>query len=1171
MPSGAFTKAQPSDTPRGPYIGPRSFARTAEDRERFFGRDKEIEALIALIAAEPLVILSAESGAGKTSISEAGLSPNLGKADWYVLPRGRVSGPVHPGVREKGGNPYAFCLLSSLCPERDASSFVGLSLMQGLDRLTPRQQDSDGEPLRRLLIIDQAEEIFTFYPEGWIEGDRRGFFTELGEALRRSQGLHVLVIIRDDFMAKLSPFARMLPGELRAHFHLERLRHAQARDAIEKPLLTTIRHYADGVPQRIVEDLSRIRVQDEAGATKEIPGPYVEPVQLQLVCDDLWHKLPDDVVEITVHHWERYGNVDHALQQFYEAVLRDCIAATAADEDHVRSWFETRLITPGRTRGLVFRQKSNVGGLAIEIVDYLERRHLLRAEMRSGGRWYELTHDRLIGPILNSNAPFNARKEAEREARARELDRARRWRRLLVRAGVLTGALVAMLGWIAFDHNRAHARAEEEEAQRVDKTKKELENARRVAKMQAAATLRQAMERVLGDDPELGVLLAREGLRRGLNEREFREGQWRAAQRSRLDRLYRHDGAVHRVVFSPSGMLLATASEDNTARIFRTDSDDAKCKLVHNTPVRSVAFVDEGTVVTVDHDDTLSFWRVDGCKKEASRAVNHRVEDVAVARAGWLATLGDEAATSPVGRLWKLSTTNPTGEMVVSAQLRPQGPIQSTAGFSHVAISPDQQWIVGILTGQLAQLWSSDGVAIKRLEKDILWPAVTSAQFGRHSKRLAVGFRNYISLWSNPLGASDLLLSHDAVDVAFGGANDDLLVVAAADGSLATWRISEGAGARPLIARAGPRWQTHAKDITSVAASPDGETIATSSSDGSVYVWAMDPDRAEHSFRAPNALYLRFLKEDDQLVLLNSGIDMELRGSDGKRVRSLPSGSVGFRGVPSHDGSRFFGVTYGGAVIVDPIRNRSADRFQCATAEWKGVNTDLRGERICFISRTTAHVCDVRSRGSLGFWDEKATAKSGPLADCALSADGKFLTVIGSTGVAVFDIDTGKEHAFLPGEWEGGDFLSDGRTVVVRDRSWRVFKYDINENSLMPWGELGRATSVDWSVDEQTILTSQTEGIVRVISINPAQGLPLEYHAPGDVVDAVISMSGRHFAVLSEGAVNLYSPDKTRQRVERRVKVADTDVRRLTDEECTQYLGIPGCEHADLTSARLEK
>jgi DNA-binding GntR family transcriptional regulator len=38
------------------------------------------------------------------------------------------------------------------------------------------------------------------------------------------------------------------------------------------------------------------------------------------------------------------------------------------------------------------------------VVRALEDRHVLRAEQRSGSRWYELQHDRLIGPLRQADS-----------------------------------------------------------------------------------------------------------------------------------------------------------------------------------------------------------------------------------------------------------------------------------------------------------------------------------------------------------------------------------------------------------------------------------------------------------------------------------------------------------------------------------------------------------------------------------------------------------------------------------------------------------------------------------------------------------------------------------------------------------------------------------------------
>ena len=60
-----------------PYVGPRSFERNAVDRDRFFGRDRETQEIISLIYSHPLLLIYAQSGAGKTSLFNTKIAPTL--------------------------------------------------------------------------------------------------------------------------------------------------------------------------------------------------------------------------------------------------------------------------------------------------------------------------------------------------------------------------------------------------------------------------------------------------------------------------------------------------------------------------------------------------------------------------------------------------------------------------------------------------------------------------------------------------------------------------------------------------------------------------------------------------------------------------------------------------------------------------------------------------------------------------------------------------------------------------------------------------------------------------------------------------------------------------------------------------------------------------------------
>src|SRR5207249_10544398 len=60
--------------------------------------------------------------------------------------------------------------------------------------------------------------------------------------------------------------------------------------------------------------------------------------------------------------------------------------------------------TPNGTRALVYLTWSpSEDEIDTNVIDALQSNHLIREVWLSGARWYELTHDRLIGPIKDGN------------------------------------------------------------------------------------------------------------------------------------------------------------------------------------------------------------------------------------------------------------------------------------------------------------------------------------------------------------------------------------------------------------------------------------------------------------------------------------------------------------------------------------------------------------------------------------------------------------------------------------------------------------------------------------------------------------------------------------------------------------------------------------------------
>src|SRR5215203_2027456 len=88
--------------PIEPFIGPRPFKAVEADQLRFSGRDSEIDEIVALIISQRVLLIYAQSGAGKTSIINAGVVPSLMKDGFEVLPVARVqiTSPISDIVSE---------------------------------------------------------------------------------------------------------------------------------------------------------------------------------------------------------------------------------------------------------------------------------------------------------------------------------------------------------------------------------------------------------------------------------------------------------------------------------------------------------------------------------------------------------------------------------------------------------------------------------------------------------------------------------------------------------------------------------------------------------------------------------------------------------------------------------------------------------------------------------------------------------------------------------------------------------------------------------------------------------------------------------------------------------------------------------------------------------------
>ena len=399
-----------------PYPGPRPF--TAAERDRFFGRTRELQDLAALVIAQPVTVLYGPTGAGKTSLICAGVIPELERADFDVLPLARVGGLLPPGTdAARLRNVFTYSVLLHWAPDGADDDALTRHTLASYLRAMPGVDDGVQRP--KVIVLDQLEDLFTAYPAQWEQ--REAFLRELGECVRGERSergatpgnaspgeppMRLLLAIRDSRLADLERHAALFPDDLRARLPLDGLRVPAAMEAISGPAGNL---FSGTDAEQLARNLAQRRVRLANGKLALIASDRVEPMQLQLACDERFQRggrggplgKPRDP--------------DEALTRFYDVAVARARAGFRS-ERKLRRFVADRLLTPEGARNQALRGPRATAGLANKLVDALERERLIRSETRGGRTWVELAHDRLVPAIHLSNLSWSESQVRRRRA-----------------------------------------------------------------------------------------------------------------------------------------------------------------------------------------------------------------------------------------------------------------------------------------------------------------------------------------------------------------------------------------------------------------------------------------------------------------------------------------------------------------------------------------------------------------------------------------------------------------------------------------------------------------------------------------------------------------------------------------------------------------------------------
>ena len=299
-----------SKNSENPYVGTRAF-RTGET---LYGRRREARELHDLLISERIVLLYSPSRAGKTSLIQARLIPELKAEGFSVFPIIQATSPYHYLLSDQPQSSNRYILSALLHLESDLPAKFQLPL-QKLAQLTLADylKKRLAEEQNAVLIFDQCEEILMQDP---TDTDvKRDFFKQVGEVLR-NRCRWALFAIDERYRGNLQPYQSLIPTRLKTSFRLNLLEKHAAIEAVKRPALQHGVEIDSDTAEKLIDELCRLQIFRSSGVKTSVIGTPIEPGWLQFVCLDLWKQPrvnPKKIcnAELSIINIERREDKEH--------------------------------------------------------------------------------------------------------------------------------------------------------------------------------------------------------------------------------------------------------------------------------------------------------------------------------------------------------------------------------------------------------------------------------------------------------------------------------------------------------------------------------------------------------------------------------------------------------------------------------------------------------------------------------------------------------------------------------------------------------------------------------------------------------------------------------------------------------------------------------------------
>jgi WD40 repeat protein/ABC-type branched-subunit amino acid transport system substrate-binding protein/DNA-binding SARP family transcriptional activator len=1130
-----------------PYQGLHCFEES--DADRFFGRERLTAGLLGRLGTHSFLTVIGASGSGKSSLLRAGLVPALSRGTQPISDRSSDVYLLTPTARPLEA------LVSSLVPSTDSAAQAALlaDLSRDPHGLRRFLSHLDGTTTRKVLVVDQFEEIFTLCNEGF---EREAFVDNLlGASDAPGAPLCVVIALRADFYAHCAEHERLRECVAQHQEYVGPMDASELRRAIERPADKRGCTLEPGLTDLLLRD-----VGEEPGAL-----PLLSHVLLET-----WQRRRGR--RMTLAGYAAAGGLHGAIAQTAESVFSQRLTL---DQQPIARRIFVDLTELGEgtqdTRGrlaIAELARSPAEQQAIPtVLHVLADARLVTLHEES----VEVAHEALIRAWPRLREWLNADRQAVR-VRRQLLRAAQEWERLGRDLGSLYRGvqLAQALDW-AGDHRAelgpledaflvaSHETAEQEANEREAQREREIDAARQLAEAEqrradeqrrAASQLRQraaflgvalgvavimaGVAVVFGDqarheartavarelsaaalanlnvDPERAALLAVQAAETtlavdGTSTADAEDALHRVAPLLRAEfRFASGAGRVLAVAFSPDGKRLVTANEDGTASV--VDLTTGQLRMVlrgHAAAVNAVAFSPNGNLIATAGDDhTARVWDATS-GQQLNILAGHAQEVKRLAFSPDAARLAT-ASTDGTIRLWQLSS----GTTVLDVRPEAAGmiglhPLSGPNGTPSVALAPDVAFgpdgahlATATPLGQISVLDVSNELPrVLHVWSTVLGSLFPSVAFSPDGSRVAARNDSGVQVWWVGTGQPAVSIvghANQVVRVAF-DPSGSRLATASLDRTAKVWDAGTG---RELLTLAG-----HQDGVSDVGFSPDGQQLATASWDGSVAVWDLGPAREVLTLPTPG--------------IAAWDIDRP-QGPQSSQVAWVVNGRGVIAGLKDATASVWDGIS-GVQLLNLDSRAVSGMVGNAPVPEVWSVATSPDGNRLATAGSDQSVRIWAAASGQL---EQTLSGHTGRVVQVAFSSDGSRLVSASLDGTArLWDIATGQVVTIFgahAGPLTGVAISRDGTRIATSSEGTAetVHLWDPGSGAVLRTvgDQLGTTWSVAFSPDGRRLVTAGQDGTVRTWNATTGESLLVLRGHEGSNVTSVWSPDGKRIA-----------------------------------------------------------